>query len=466
MTDRRAPATAERRRTAPAAPPFAKGGAPLLGHAWNLVRDPLGFLSGLRASGDLVRIRLGPRQAYAVCDPALVATLLKSPDFAVGGPLWDTMELLIGKGVATSNGQVHRRQRRMIQPAFRAERIAEHARVMEEEARAMAGRWRPGATVDLGEEVFRVAVRIMARSLMHVDSIDERAERLSGSLHTVFGGLYRRMVLSAGPFYRIPLPAHRRFEDALADLHRLVDEIIAERRESATDREDLLTALLAAKDENGEALTEQEVHDQTVSLLVAGAENVASTLMWTFQLLAEHPAEESRIRTEVREVTEGRPIDFGDLPRLSHTRNVITEAMRVRPAVWILTRRAVADSTLGGYRIPAGADIVYSPYAMQRDPRAFVRHLEFDPDRWLPERTPEAGRRAMMPFGTGNRKCPGDHFSMAEMAIVLATIVPRWRFVALRETDAEPRIGITLQPRRLRVRAVPLDGSCPPPRRP
>ncbi|MGX2994628.1 bifunctional albaflavenone monooxygenase/terpene synthase [Streptomyces sp. JNUCC 64] len=436
-------------------PPFAGGGAPLLGHAWNLVRDPLGFLAGLRGSGDLVRIRLGPRAAYAVCDPALVATLLKSPDYAVGGPLWDTMELLIGKGVATSNGPVHRRQRRMIQPAFRPERIAAHAAVMEEEARAMAERWLPGATVDLGDEVFRTAVRIVARSLLHVDSIDDRVERLSGSLHTVFGGLYRRMVLSAGPFYRIPLPAHRRFEDALADLHRLVDEIIAERRNSATDRGDLLSALLAAKDDNGETLNEREVHDQTVSLLVAGAENVASTLTWTFQLLAEHPAEESRLRAEVRDVTGGRPVVFADLPGLPHTRNVITEAMRVRPAVWILTRRAVADSVLGGYRIPAGADIVYSPYAMQRDPRAFVRHLEFDPDRWLPERTAAEGRRAMMPFGTGNRKCPGDHFSMAEMAIILATVVPRWRFAPLPETDTAPRIGITLQPRRLRVRAVP-----------
>ncbi|MFE9658511.1 cytochrome P450 [Streptomyces sp. NPDC005955] len=456
MTEGPSTATADRGAPGAPPPPWAGGGAPLLGHAWNLVRDPLGFLAGLRGSGELVRIRLGPRAAYAVCDPALVATLLKSPDFVVGGPLWDTMELLIGKGVATSNGQVHRRQRRMIQPAFRADRIAEHAAVMEQEARAMAGRWRPGAAVDLGDEVFRTAVRIVARSLLHVESIDERAERLSSSLHTVFGGLYRRMVLSAGPFYKLPLPAHRRFEDALADLHCLVDEIVAERRNSATDREDLLSALLAAKDENGEALGEQEVHDQTVSLLVAGAENVASTLTWTFQLLAEHPAEENRLRAEVRNVTGGRQVVFGDLPRLTHTRNVITEAMRVRPAVWILTRRAVADSVLGGYRIPAGADIVYSPYAMQRDPRAFVRHLEFDPDRWLPERVADAGRQAMMPFGTGNRKCPGDHFSMAEMAIILATVAPRWSFAPLPETDTAPRIGITLQPRRLRLRAVAL----------
>ncbi|MGW6138205.1 bifunctional albaflavenone monooxygenase/terpene synthase [Streptomyces sp. NPDC055144] len=444
------PAVAEpgERRT----PPYAGGGAPLLGHAWNLVRDPLAFVAGLRGHGDLVRIRLGPKTAYAVCDPDLVAALLKSPDYMVGGPLWETLGVLLGKGVATSNGPMHRRQRRTIQPAFRTDRIADHATVMEEEARAMAARWKHGDTVDIGAEVFRTAVRIVARSVLHVDSVDERADRLSSSLHTVFSGLYRRMVLSVGPFYRLPLPANRRFERALADLHRLVDEIIAERRASGVNPGDLLAALLGAEDENGETVGEQEVHDQVVSLVVAGAENVASTLTWTFQLLAEHPEQESRLHEEVECVADGRPVAFADLKGLIHTRNVITEAMRIRPAVWILTRQAAVDTELGGYHIPAGADIVYSPYAMQRDPRSFRDHLEFDPDRWLPERAAESRQSAMMPFSVGNRKCPGDHFSMAELAIILATVTPRWRLVPVAETDSTARIGITLQPKRALLR--------------
>ncbi|MGW1891216.1 bifunctional albaflavenone monooxygenase/terpene synthase [Streptomyces sp. NPDC002004] len=436
-------------------PPLLPGGAPLLGHAWSLLRDPLGFLAGLRDHGDLVRIALGPRTAYAVTDPELVGALLKSPGYAVGGPLWETLGVLLGKGVATSNGPLHRRQRRTVQPAFRPERIADYAAVMEEEARAMAARWTPGGTVDIGAESFRTAVRIVARSLLEVDSIDERADRLSTSLHTVFSGLYRRMVLSVSPFYRLPLPANRRFDRALADLHRLVDEIVDERRASGKDPADLLAALLGAKDENGEALNEQEVHDQVVSLLVAGAENVASTLTWTFQLLAGHPEQENRICDEVKTVAADRPIVFGDVRKLTHTNNVITESMRIRPAVWILTRQAVDDTELGGYRIPAGADIVYSPYAMQRDPRAFDRHLEFDPDRWLPERAAGVPPFAMMPFSVGNRKCPGDHFSMAELAIVLATVVPKWRLRAVPGTDPEPRIGITLQPKRPVLRTEP-----------
>ncbi|WP_030560654.1 bifunctional albaflavenone monooxygenase/terpene synthase [Streptomyces aureocirculatus] len=435
-------------------PPVVPGGAPLLGHAWNLVRDPLGFLAALRDHGDLVRIRLGPRTAYAVCAPELVGEMLKSPEYIVGGPLWDTLEVLLGKGVATSNGPLHRRQRRMMQPAFRPERIADYARVMAEEAQATAARWEDGSTVDVGAEMFRTAVRIVSRSLLEVESIGEKADRISDSLHTVFEGLYRRMVLSVGPLYRVPTPANRRFARALADLHALVDEIIAERRARGNGSEqDLLAVLLAAHDESGQPLTDREIHDHVVSLVVAGAENVASTLAWAFHLLTEHPEQERRLVEEVNAVTRGRPVAFADLKELRHTRNVVTEAMRIRPAAWIFTRRSVAGTSLGGFSIPAGADIVYSVYAMQRDPRSFERHLEFDPDRWNPERAADVPEFAMMPFSVGNRKCPGDHFSLAELTIILATVAPRWRLRRVGRTDTDTKVGITLHPRKLVLRA-------------
>ncbi|MFH8608147.1 cytochrome P450 [Streptomyces sp. NPDC018029] len=437
-------------------PPLVRGGAPVLGHAWNLVRDPLGFLSALRDHGDLVRIRLGPRTAYVVCDPQLVGALLKNPEYIVGGPLWDTLEVLLGKGVATSNGKLHRRQRRMMQPAFRPERIADYAKVMEEEARATAARWQPGATVDVSAEMFRTAVRIVSRSLLEVDSIREKADRIADSLHTVFEGLYRRMVLSVGPLHRVPTPANRRFESALADLHALVDEVVAERRAAGPGTpDDLLAELLRATDEAGEPIADQEIHDNVVSLVVAGAENVASTLAWTFQLLTEHPEQERRLVEEVNSVAPDRAITFADLKALPHTRNVVTEAMRIRPAAWIFTRRSVAETELGGYSIPADADIVYSVYAMQRDPRSFERHLDFDPDRWNPERAGDVPEFAMMPFGVGNRKCPGDHFSLAELALILGTVAPKWRLEPVEETDARTKVGITLHPKRLVLRARP-----------
>lgn len=437
-------------------PPLAGGGVPLLGHGWQLVRDPLAFMAGLRDDGDVVRLRLGPKTVYAVTAPALTGAMALSPDYIIAGPLWESLEGLLGKeGVATANGPTHRRQRRTIQPAFRLDAIPAYGPVMEEEAHALTERWQPGETVDCTSESFRVAVRIAARCLLRGDFMDERAERLCVALATVFRGMYRRMVVPAGPLYRLPLPANRAFNRALADLHLLVDEIIAERRASGQRPDDLLTALLEAKNENGDPIGEQEIHDQVVAILTPGSETVASTIMWLLQVLAEHPEHADRVRAEVESVTGGRPVAFEDVRSLTHTNNVVVEAMRLRPAVWILTRRAVTDTDLGGYRIPAGADIVYSPYAIQRDGRSYAQNLEFDPDRWLPERVKDVPKYAMSPFSVGNRKCPSDHFSMAQLSLITAAVATKYRFEQVSASNDATRVGITLRPHRLLLRPVP-----------
>ncbi|MFE1246727.1 cytochrome P450 [Streptomyces sp. NPDC058735] len=446
--------------TAPAAelrePPRAGGGMPGLGHGWKLARDPLAFMSGLRAHGDVVRLKLGPKTVYAVTTPDLTGALALSNDYIISGPLWESLEDLLGKeGVATANGPLHRRQRRTIQPAFRLDAIPAYGPIMEEEAHALTERWKAGETIDCTSESFRVAVRIAARCLLRGDFMDERAERLGGALATVFRGMYRRMVVPLGPLHRLPLPANRKFNRALADLHLLVDEIVAERRTSGQKPDDLLTALLEAKDENGDPIGEQEIHDQVVAILTPGSETVASMIMWLLHALAQHPEHGDRVRDEVEAVTGGRPVAFEDVRALRHTNNVIIECMRLSPAVWILTRRAVRDTELGGHRIPAGADIIYSPYAIQRDAGSYDRHLEFDPDRWLPERAKDIPKFAMTPFGVGNRKCPSDHFSMALLTLVTAALAGRYRFEQVPGSKDVTRVGITLRPHDLRVRAVP-----------
>ncbi|GAA3976468.1 cytochrome P450 [Streptomyces plumbiresistens] len=436
-------------------PPLAGGGVPVLGHGWKLVRDPLSFMARLRDHGDVVRLRLGPKTVYAVTAPALTGAMALSTDYIIAGPLWESLEGLLGKeGVATANGPTHRRQRRTIQPAFRLDAIPAYGPIMEEEAHGLTERWKPGETVDCTSESFRIAVRIAARCLLRGDFMDERAERLCVALATVFRGMYRRMVIPAGPLYRLPLPANRQFNRALADLHLLVDEIVAERRESGQKPDDLLTALLEAKDENGEPIGEQEIHDQVVAILTPGSETVASTIMWLLQVLAEHPEHADRVCAEVESVTGGRPVAFEDVRALRHTNNVVVEAMRLRPAVWILTRRAVRDTELGGYRIPAGADIVYSPYAIQRDGRSYADKLAFDPDRWLPDRVKDVPKYAMSPFSVGNRKCPSDHFSMAQLTLITAALSTKYRFEQVSGSDDATRVGITLRPQRLLLKPV------------
>ncbi|MFI2430868.1 cytochrome P450 [Streptomyces sp. NPDC018693] len=448
------PATSGTRE--PGEPPLAGGGVPLLGHGWKLARRPLAFLNQLRDHGDIVRLKLGPKTVYAVTSPELTGAVALSPDYIIAGPLWESLESLLGKeGVATANGPMHRRQRRTIQPAFRLDAIPGYGPIMEEEAHALVERWRSGKVLDVTSESFRVAVRISARCLMRGSYADSRAERICSALATLFSGMYQRMVVPLGPLYRVPLPANREFNRALADLHLLVDEIIADRRASSQKPDDLLTALLEAKDENGEPIGEQEIHDQVVAIVTPGSETVGSTVMSLLLVLTEHPDLADKIRDEVKSVAGDRPVGFGDVRKLTHTANLITETMRLHPAVWILTRRAVTDTVLGGYRIPAGSDIVYSPYAIQRDPRSYERHEEFDPDRWLPGRAQEVPRYAMTPFSVGNRKCPSDHFSMAELTLVTASIASAFTFEHAPGSDARPRIGITLRPRDLRLRAIP-----------
>ncbi|MFF4959427.1 bifunctional albaflavenone monooxygenase/terpene synthase [Streptomyces sp. NPDC001222] len=444
---------------APAPPrvaPLAAGGVPLLGHGLQLFRDPLGFLGRLRDDGGVVRLRLGPKTVYAVTTPALAGALALSTDFQIGGPLWESLEDLLGKeGVATSNGPLHQRQRRAIQPAFRQEAVPGYGPVMAEEARALVERWRSGATIDVTTESFRVAVRIAARCLMGGTYMDERADRICAALATLFSGMYQRMVIPLGPLYRLPVPANRAFNRALADLHLLVDEIVAARRASGIKPNDLLMALLDAKDHDGEPIGEQEIHDQVVAIVTAGSETVGSMVMSLLQVLTDHPEQGDKIRDEVKAVTGGRPVAFEDIRNLTYTANVIVETMRLRPAVWILTRRAVTETQLGGYRIPAGADVVYSPYAIQHDAHSYEEPELFDPHRWLPERAKDVPKYAMTPFGVGNRKCPGDHFSMAELTLIMAEMASAYRFEEVPGSDPRLRIGITLRPRRLLLRALP-----------
>ncbi|MCP8706852.1 cytochrome P450 [Streptomyces thermocarboxydus] len=438
-------------------PPVAGGAVPFLGHGWRLARDPLAFLSQLRDHGDVVRLKLGPKTVYAVTTPALTGEVALSPDYIIAGPLWESLESLLGKeGVATANGKLHRRQRRTIQPAFRLDAIPAYGPIMAEEAYELVDRWRAAdGVLDITYESFRAAVRVAARCLMRGGYMDAHADRICADLTTLFAGMYQRMVVPLGPLYKVPLPANREFNRALADLHVLVDEIVADRRASGQKPNDLLTALLEAKDDNGDPIGEQEIHDQVIAILTPGAETVGSTIMSLLLVLTEHPELGDKIRDEVKSVVGDRQVAFDDVRKLTYTANVVTETLRLYPAVWILTRRAVADTELGGYRIPKGADLIYSPYAVQRDRRSYERNEDFDPDRWLPGRSKDVPKYAMSPFSVGNRKCPSDHFSMAELTLITAVVAHAYGFEHASESDPRPRIGITLRPRRLMLRARP-----------
>ncbi|MFC9278924.1 cytochrome P450 [Streptomyces collinus] len=429
----------------------APGGLPLVGHAVQLARRPLEFLSSLPAAGDLVELRLGTKPAYLPCHPELVQQVLRNARvYDTGGPVKDKARPILGNGLITSDWADHRRQRRMVQPAFHTARIAAYAVVMQDECGAQAETWRAGLPLDVADAMQALTARVTARALFSTEMAPHSVAEIQRSLPVMVRGAFRRAMDPTGLVARLPLAANREFDAALARLHGLIDGIVGDYRRSGEDRGDLLSALLAARDEeDGGAMTDQEVHDQVMTLLLAGVETTASALTWAWHLLAAHPEAEARLHAEVDEVLGGRVPEYADVPRLVHTQRIFTETLRLYPPAWMYTRMTTEPTELAGHRLPAGADVLISPYVIHRMPEFFARPHVFDPDRWLPERAQEVTRGSYLPFGGGSRKCIGDVFGMTEATLALAALASRWRLRPVPGTTVTPRAEMSLTAGRL-----------------
>ncbi|NUT27980.1 MAG: cytochrome P450 [Streptomyces sp.] len=430
----------------------APGIFPLLGHGIALFRRPLEFLNSLPAHGDLVEIRLGPQRAWMVCHPELVHRMLKDTrTFDKGGPQYDRLRLLMGDGVVTCRHAEHRRQRRLLQPDFRPSRVAEHTEWMGEEAEAVCRGWRPGQRVDVSAATMAFTTGVVSRVLFS-DSMDAATStEVRHSLAAIVRGLFVRTVVPVEALFRVPTPANRRYRRAVDSVHAIIDAAIAERRRG-TPRDDLLGTLLEATRDDGSAgvITEQEVHDHLVSLLLTGSESPSMALASAFSLLAEHPETERRLHAEVDAVLPGgRRPGPDDLPRLVHTRAVVMETLRHAPPGWLFTRVTTRETEFAGCRLPQGATVLYSPYLMHHDPASFPDPDRFEPERWLPGGAADEQHGATIPFAAGSRKCIGDVLSMAEMTVALATVAGRWRLRHLPGPVEQPRPGATLGPRSL-----------------
>ncbi|MFJ2809913.1 cytochrome P450 [Kitasatospora sp. NPDC087271] len=423
----------------------APGALPLLGHAPAFVRRPLEFVAGLPAHGDLVRLRLGPLDAYVACHPELVRQLLtEDRTYDKGGLVLDKAREVFGGGLATCPAAAHRRQRRMLQPAFHRDRLPGYAAMMAEEIAGTTASWSDGDVVDVPAAMYRLTTAVTARCLF---AAHERAGALPvhDSMDVITRGVGRRVMMPLPGADRIPTPGNRRFRRARQDLKEVTRRLIADYRAAGTDHNDLLSMLLSARDEDGRGLTDAEIHDQVVTFLLAGMETTAATLSWAWTLLAAHPAIRDRLHAELDTVLDGRPARHEDLPALPLTARVVTETLRLYPPVWILSRVVAADAELGGHRVPAGATILFSPYLLHRRADVFACPARFDPDRWLTNTRPSPGTYA--PFGLGPRRCIGDVFGTTEAALAIATIAARWTVTPTPGRPVRPTRSSSLSPR-------------------
>ncbi|AVZ70973.1 cytochrome P450 [Streptomyces lunaelactis] len=409
-----------------AAIPRAPGGIPFLGHVLKLKSDPLAFLRSLRESGELVRVDIGSMPIYVATSARLINDVMVTQGrFFEKGRLFDRVRPLVGNGLATAGGEVHRRHRRLMQPMFHKERLAGYAEVMSERARALSDSWKPGQSIDVHQAMSEFAIETLAATLFSADIGRPAVEAVRRDLPII---LKNMLVRAASPKILDKLPIWRSFDNATASMRQVIDEVVATTREAGqSDQADLLSVLLAARDaDTGEPLTDEEVRDELVTILFAGTETTASTLAWAIHHLAANPEVEEKLVAEIDEVVGNRPVTFDDVPRLVGIQRVLDEVIRLHGVV-LLMRRTIEPVELGGFRIPAGVEVAFSLYAMHRDPTLYPEPDTFVPDRWLPDRRGSIPREAVMPFGAGNRKCIGDAFSWTEATIALATILGRWK---------------------------------------
>ena len=355
---------------------------------------------------------------------------------------------VLGNGLLTSEGEFHLRQRRLAQPAFHRERIARYAEEMVARTEVVAASWRDGQSLDLARAMHHLTLDIVGRTLFGVD-LQGRAAELGKALTAVLDSFSIWLILFGERLYDLPIPRMRRAKQAVPALDAAIYAIIEEHRRSGRDQGDLLSMLMAARDAEGDGsgMTDAQLRDEVMTLILAGHETTANALAWTWWFLAQHPEIDARLAAEVRDACGDRPITMADLPNLPYTRAVFSEAMRLRPPAYATSREVVEPIVLGGQAIPVGAQVVVSPWVTQRDPRWWTEPLRFDPDRWLAPRAEPNHRHAYFPFGGGTRVCIGEQFAWTEGILVIAALVRRWRFrLTVPATAVRPQAAVTLRP--------------------
>ena len=411
-------------------------------------QDQLGFLTrSARQYGDLVQLRFGRRLVLLAAHPDLVEQVLQAQhrNFAKGY-FYRILSPLVGDGLLTSEGDFWLRQRRLAQPAFHRARIAAYAETMLAYADEIMADWRVGTPRDIYEDMTRLTLSVVGKTLFDADLAHEAAPvgaALGTALRELNGQISGLELLLPG---WVPTPSRRRLQAAVRRLDGMVYRLIAERRASGQDRGDLLSALLHAQDEDGSRMTDRQLRDEAMTIVLAGHETTAIALSWTWLLLAQHPDIEARVREEVQRVVGDRPPQVDDVPRLTLLDAVLREAMRLYPPIVGIGRESTTEVELGGYRLPPGTNVFINLWLIQRDPRFFDRPDAFDPDRWLDGRTRDLPRFAYFPFGGGPRLCIGQSFAMMEATLVLARIISQWRLELLPGRSVSMAAALTLRP--------------------
>jgi cytochrome P450 len=430
-------------------PPSPKGHW-LLGNLADYQKDSLGYDRHVaRTLGDVVHIRWVNRHAYLISHPDAVRQVLVDDAAKFNkAPIYkDLLAYFLGNGLLTSDGEFWRRQRKLAQPAFHHKRIQAYATTMVDHTERLLRGWEPDETRELDHDMMRLTLSIVAKTLFDAD-IEKSANQVGEALTVLLEVTNRRI---QSPIQVIPewLPTagNRQRREAVRALDAIVMGMINERRASGQDRGDLLSMLMLARDDDGHGMTDQQLRDEAVTLVLAGHETTANALTWTWYLLSQHPEVEARLHAELDQVLGGRAPTAEDLRRLPYTDMVIKESMRLYPPIPSFARQANEDMEIGGYTVPKGLIISISPNVIHHDPRWYPEPDAFRPERFSKENEKLLPKYAYLPFSSGPRVCIGNSFASMEAVLILATMAQRYRLRLVPGHPVVPQATLTLRPK-------------------
>jgi cytochrome P450 len=412
-----------------------------------LRQDPLGFMSrAAREYGDIVCLRFFNFRTILLFHPDHIEdVLVNNAKKFIKGRVLRANRHLFGNGLLTSEGDFWLRQRRMMQPAFHRNRIAGYATTMTSCATRLLESWKPGEPLDLHEAMMRLTLQVVGKTLFHSD-VERDAPQVGENLHVLleYTADFRRLLMT--PRW-LPTRRNRNAKRAVRQLTKIIDRIIQQHRESREDTGDLLSMLVHAQDEDGSRMTTQQLRDEALTLFLAGHETTASTLSWTWWLLAQHPRVEEKLHAELDSVLHGRAPTLDDIPRLIYTSHILSESMRLYPPAWAIARLSIEEHSIAGFLLPKGTGFAAVPWVIHRDPRWYDNPESFCPERWEGDLLKKLPRFAYFPFSFGPRQCIGNSFALMEATLALATIAQQFRFTLIPGHPITPLASITLRPR-------------------
>lgn len=440
--------TAASRSSAPHLPPGPKG-KPVVGTVFSALDDPLAlFMATTQEYGDVAAFRFLQQRYVLVTDPdAIRHVLVENPKAYAKSKNYVGLKVLLGEGLLTSEGDTWKKQRRLAQPAFHRDKLASFVSSMVSCTADMLDRWQDKTSepFDAHTEMMRLTFRIVGRTLLSKE-LEGEAKQIGVALNEglKWANEHVQSLVRIPPSW--PTPKNRRMHDAKKTFDDLVFRLIEE-REKEGPKEDLLSMLMDARDEDGGRMSKQNLRDELLTIVIAGHETTANALSFAIFLLSQHPAVFRKLAAEVAEVLGDRPPTLADVPKLRYATMVIEEAMRLYPPAWVFEREATVDDVVGGFDIPAGTIVGISPYALHRSPKLWENPCGFDPERFSPEQKDKRHKYAYLPFGGGPRTCIGNAFATMEMTIVLAMIAQRVRLDLVPGKEIELDPSVTLRPK-------------------